>query len=109
MGDSLFRIGADQSLIQELLLFMVHIRNQQTEENVELLNLSCQDGVFIDHTIYDGVGCLIHPAYGHDVDALLGSGTDTDELTTHILAGAQKLMSFQRSNNEHLSAFSPHS
>ena len=88
---------------------MVHIRNQQAEENVELLNLSCQNGVLIDHTIYDGVGCLIHPAYGHDVDALLGCGTDTDELAAYILAGAQKLMSFQRSNNEHLSAFSPHS
>ena len=39
MGDALFVVGVDQGLVQKLAFFMVHIRDQQAEKDMEPLNL----------------------------------------------------------------------
>ena len=45
MGNPKFGIGFDQRLVQHLLLFVIHIRDQKGEKDHQLLNLLCQHGV----------------------------------------------------------------
>ena len=88
---------------------MRHIRNEKAEENMELLDLPCQDGVFIDDTIDNGVCCLVYPADLHDVDALSGCRADGNKLTTYIPTGSEEFVALQRSNDKYLCSLSSHS
>ena len=45
MGDAEVGVGFYQRLVQQLLLFIGHIRNQEGEEDHQLLNLFRQHGV----------------------------------------------------------------
>ena len=108
VSDSFFCIGSNQSLIQKLTLFMVDIGDQQREEDVQLLDLFCQNGVLIDNAIYQLIGAQVLLTDLTDIDALLGGRAYGDKLTSYIVACAQELMSLQRSDNEYLRAFTPH-
>ena len=87
---------------------MGHIWNQQSEEDVQLLDFAGQNGVFIDHAINDRIGCLVNTADFHDVDALFRGRADRNEFTADIFTGTQELMSFQRGQNKDLCSFPAH-
>ena len=87
---------------------MVDIGDQQREEDVQLLDLFCQNGVLIDNAIDQLIGAQVLLTDLTDIDALLGGRTDGNKLTSDIVACAQELMSLQRSDNEYLRAFTPH-
>ena len=70
MGDPFPGIGPDQCLVQELLFLMAHVRDQKAEENVQLLDLTGQDGILVDYAVDDCVRGLIHTPDCHDIDAL---------------------------------------
>ena len=83
MSDSFFCIGSNQSLIQKLTLFMVDIGDQQREEDVQLLDLFCQNGVLIDNAIYQLIGAQVLltdlTGYGHSYLPLqAGTGASLD-------------------------------
>ena len=76
---------------------------------MQLLDLPGQDGVLIDDAVNDCIGSLIDAPDLHDVDTLLGRRANGDELTSHILAGTQEFVTFQRRKDKHLCSFPPHS
>ena len=51
---------------------MVDIGDQQREEDVQLLDLFCQNGVLIDNAIYQLIGAQVLLTDLTDIDALLG-------------------------------------
>ena len=108
MRDPLERVCSDQRFVQQLLLLMAHVWDQKRKKDMELLNFLGQNGVFIDDSVNDRVGCLINTPDLHDVDALPGCRTDRDELASDILAGSEELMALQRSDDEYLGASTPH-
>ena len=111
MGDAELGIGADQRFIEHLLLFIVHVRDQQGEEDHQLLDLAGQHRVqltviqLVDelHLRGDGLPDL------HDVDAVRGAGRDSDKLAAHLTAGTAKLMALDRRYNKALNSAHPHS
>ena len=111
VGDAELGIGADQRFIEHLLLFIVHVRDQQGEEDHQLLDLAGQHRVqltviqLVDelHLRGDGLPDL------HDVDAVRGAGRDSDKLAAHLTAGTAKLMALDRRHNKALYPTHPHS
>ena len=108
VGDAFPGICADQGLIKQLLFLMTHIRNQQAEKDMKLLDLPGEDGVLIDNAVNDRVRCLVHAPDRHDIDALLRRRADGNELAAHVFTGSEELVPFERGDNEYLCAFAPH-
>ena len=48
MGDAFLCIGPDQRFVKSCFFLVVHVRDQQAEEDGELLDLSGQYGVLVD-------------------------------------------------------------
>ena len=94
MGNAFLLIGLYQRLIQELPLFMVHIRHQQGEEDMEPLDLCRQLRFFRLRAVQQVVGGGIHLADVHDVDAVPGGRGYLDKLPADIAAGPMEFMSF---------------
>lgn len=87
---------------------MVDVRDQQRKENVQLLDLLCQNGVFTDNTVDQLISAQILLPDLADVDALPGCRTDGNKCATDVVAGSKKFMALERRDDEDLSAFSPH-
>ena len=110
MGDAELGIGADQRFIEHLLLFIVHVRDQQGEEDHQLLDLAGQHRVqltviqLVDelHLRGDGLPDL------HDVDAVRGAGRDPDKLAAYLTADKAKLMAFDRRHDKALNPAHTH-
>lgn len=62
---------------------MVDIGDQQREEDVQLLDLFCQNGVLIDNAIYQLIGAQVLLTDLTDIDALLGGRAYGDKLTSY--------------------------
>ena len=106
MGDAKFRIGLNQSLVQHLLLFIGHIRNQEGEEDHQLLNLFRQhrvDVAIIQLVDQFHLRCEGGPDL-HDIDAGAGAGGQFDVGTTDLVAGPLELMAFKRRQDIALNA-----
>ena len=101
MGDTELVVGLDEGFIEHLLLLVGHVRDQQGEEDHELLDLPGQHGVhvvvvhLIDqlHLRGDGMPDL------HHIDAVWRAGCDPDELTADPGAGPLELMALDGSND----------
>ena len=94
MGNAKLVVCFDQRFIQHLLLLVGHIRNQQGEENHELLNLSGQHGV---HVVVVNLVNQLHFRGNrvpdlHDIDAVGRTGGDLDKLTADFAAGPFEFM-----------------
>ena len=110
MGDAKLVVGLDKRFIQHLLFLIGHIRDQQAEEDHQLLDLSGQHGVhvivihLIDqlHFRADGMADL------HNIDAVRGSRSDFDELSADLTAGSLKFMALDGGNDIALDAAHSH-
>ena len=109
MIDAKVIVGLDQGLIQHLLFLIGHIRDQQAEEDHQLLDLSGQHGIhvvvvhLIDqlHFRADGMADL------HDIDAVRRTRGDLDELAADLAAGTLELVPLDGGDDIALDA--PHS
>ena len=108
MGDAAFRVGADQRLVQQLTLFVRHVRDKQGEEDVQPLDFGGEHRLFDARSIQQLVSGFVHLADLHNVDAVLRCRRDLNELTADVGAGAVELMAFQRRDDEHLNALAAH-
>ena len=94
-------LGLDQSLIQHLLFFVGHIRDQQAEEDHQLLDLPCQHRVHV--VIVDLIDQLHlrrdRMADLHDIDAVRRTRGDLDELAADLAACTLKFMPLDGCND----------
>ena len=109
MGNSLLRVSADKRLIEQLPLLMGNIGDQKGEENVKLLDLLGQNGILVYDTVDQFIDALILLTDLADIDALLRSRADGNELAADVVAGSQELMALQGCDDKHLRALPPHS
>ena len=109
MGDAEFGVSLDQGLIQHLLLFIGHIRNQEREENHQLLDLPGQHGV--DVTVIHLIDQLhLRRQSGtdlHDIDTGAGAGRQLDIGASNLVAGTLELMTLERRQDKALDAAHP--
>ena len=108
MGDPFPGIGLNERLIQKLPLLVGHIRDEQAEEDMQLLDLPGQGGVVHGRAVQQLIDGVIGFPDLHDVDAVAAGGGDLDELPADILAGPVELMSFQRGDDEYFDILAPH-
>ena len=108
MGDPFCVVGSDHGIIQELPFLVVHIRDQQAEKDMKLLDLLSQFGKLDTSTVQKLIDRLIYLPNLHDIDAMGTGRGDLDELTAHIGTGTMKFMAFQRSDDKDRDSFSPH-
>ena len=108
VGDPLFGIGLDQRLIEKLPLLMGHVRDEQAEEDMQLLDLPGQCRVVHGRTVQQLIDGVIRFPDLHDVDAVPAGGGNLDELPADILAGPVELMPFQRRYDEDFDVLAPH-
>ena len=108
MGDSFCVVGSDHGIIKKLPFLVVHIRDQQAEKDMKLLDLLSQFGKLDTSTVQKLIDRLIYLPNLHDIDAMGTGRGDLDELSAHIGAGAVELMPFQWSDDKDRDSFSPH-
>ena len=101
VGDAKRVVGFDQRLIQHLLLLIGHVRNQQGEEDHELLNLSGQHGV---HIVVVNLVNQLHLRGNrvpdlHDIDAVGRTGGNLDKLAADFAAGPFEFMTLDGGDN----------
>ena len=70
MGDAFLGIGADQCIIQQLAFFMVHVGNEQAEENMKPLDLCGQQRSLYSRAIQQLVNGFVHLSDLEDIDAV---------------------------------------
>ena len=109
MGDTFGIVGADQSLIQQLSFLVRHIRDQQTEEYVELLDFGGQFGELDSRPVQKLADRPIHLADLHHIDAVRAGRGNLDKLPAYIGTGTVEFVPFQRRNDENGNVFPPHS
>ena len=73
---------------------MGHVRDQQREEDMKLLDFLCQTGKLGTGAIQNIIDAVIYPANFHYIDAMGAGRGDLDKLTAYIGAGTMKFMSF---------------
>ena len=108
VGDPFLCIGLDQRFIKKLPLLMGHIRDEQAEEDMQLLDLPGQRRVVHGRAVQQLIDRVICFPDLHDVDAVAAGGGDLDELPADILAGTVELMAFQRGDDKYFDILAPH-
>ena len=87
---------------------MRHIGDEQTEKDVQSLDLGCQCRLFNHNAVKQFVSRFVRLSYFHYVDAVFRCRRDLYKLAADILTGTIKLVSLQWCYNKHLNTFSPH-
>ena len=108
VGDTQLCVGTDQGIVQKLPLLMVHVGDQQGEENMKSLNFRSQQGLLHTGSVQHFIHGTVYLADRHDIDTILGGRGDLDELAADIGASPVELMALQRRNNKDLNALTPH-
>ena len=101
-------IGFNKCLIQKLFLLMIHVRNQEREEDMEPLDFGSQSGSIQCRSIQQFIDRIINFSDFHDVNAILAGRRDLDEFSAHVFTGPVKFMPLQWSNDEDLDSFPTH-
>ena len=108
MGDTQLCVGTDQGIVQKLPLLMIHVGDQQGEEDVKPLNFRSQQGFLHTRSVQHFIHRAVYLPNRHDVDTILGGRGDLDELAADVGAGSVELMALQRRHNKDLDALAPH-
>ena len=108
LGNAFCVIGSDHCFVQKLPFFVGHVRDQQGEENMKLLDFLSQFGQLDLPTVQQVICGLIYLANLHDIDTVGTGRGDLNELAANIGACTVELMALQGCNDKYGDTFSAH-